>query len=105
MKKFFLLSAAFLFSIVPASAEVLMSEVASSYTKVIDGWTYITNAKEFMLLVKQCESEDVEEKHIRLACDIEYPKVASYYADAHYYIRYSRMDVNILLNKERYYPI
>ena len=45
MKKFFLLSAAFLFSIVPASAEVLTSEVAESYTKVIDGWTYITNAK------------------------------------------------------------
>lgn len=35
MKKFFLLSAAFLFSIVPASAEVLTSEVAESYTKVI----------------------------------------------------------------------
>lgn len=62
MKKFFLLSAAFLFSIVPASALVLTGEVAESYTKVIDGWTYITNAKEFMLLVSECQNPDVEEK-------------------------------------------
>lgn len=81
--------AAILVAVLPASAETLSDKnVATSYSTVVDGWTYITNAAEFMLLVKQCESEDVEEKHIRLACDIEYPKVDSYYADAHYYIRY-----------------
>lgn len=81
--------AAILVAGLPVSAETLSDKnVATSYSTVVDGWTYITNAAEFMLLVKQCEQEDVEEKHIRLACDIEYPKVASYYADAHYYIRY-----------------
>ena len=81
--------AAILVAVLPASAETLSDKnVATSYSTVVDGWTYITNAAEFMLLVKQCEQEDVEEKHIRLACDIEYPKVDSYYADAHYYIRY-----------------
>lgn len=81
--------AAILVAGLPVSAETLSDKnVATSYSTVVDGWTYITNAAEFMLLVKQCESEDVEEKHIRLACDIEYPKVDSYYADAHYYIRY-----------------
>lgn len=81
--------AAILVAVLPASAETLSDKnVVTSYSTVVDGWTYITNAAEFMLLVKQCESEDVEEKHIRLACDIEYPKVDSYYADAHYYIRY-----------------
>ena len=90
MKKFFLLSAAFLFSIVPASAEVLTSEVAESYTKVIDGWTYITNAKEFMLLVSECQNPDVEEKKVRLACDIEYPSYLSYTNNANFFIKYFR---------------
>lgn len=90
MKKFFLLSAAFLFSIVPASAEVLTSEVASSYSTVIDEWTYITNAKEFMLLVSECQDPNVEEKKVRLACDIEYPSNLSYTNNAHFFIKYFR---------------
>lgn len=84
MKKYFLLSAAFLFSIVPASAEVLTSEVASSYSTVIGEWTYIRNAAEFMKLVSECQNPDVEEKKVRLACDIEYPSNLSYTNNANF---------------------
>lgn len=51
MKKIFLLLAAFLLSLVPARAETEVldkSKVATSYSKVVDGWTYITNAAEFL---------------------------------------------------------
>lgn len=87
MKKFFLLSAAFLFSIVPASAEVLTSEVASSYSTVIGEWTYIRNAAEFMKFVSECQDPNVGPKKIRLACDIEYPS-DSYQNRSAYYIKY-----------------
>lgn len=87
MKKILLL-AAFMLSMAPVmSAELLTNEVASSYSKVIDGWTYITNAKEFMKLVSECQSPDVAEKKIKLACDIEYPDEA-YYNIPTYYIKY-----------------
>ena len=87
MKKILLL-AAFMLSMVPVmSAELLTNEVASSYSKVIDGWTYITNAKEFMKLVSECQDPNVGEKKIRLACDIEYPEKA-YSEISAYYIKY-----------------
>lgn len=87
MKKIILL-AAFMLSMAPVmAAELLTNEVASSYSKVIDGWTYITNAKEFMKLVSECQSPDVAEKKIKLACDIEYPEKA-YSEISAYYIKY-----------------
>ena len=70
-------------------ADTLTDEVAESYSKVVDGWTYITNAAEFRLLAQQCQSPDVEEKKIRLACDIEYPQ-RSYHTIPLYYIKYFR---------------
>ena len=70
-------------------ADTLTDEVAESYSKVVDGWTYITNAAEFRLLAQQCQSPDVEEKKIRLACDIEYPSIL-YRNKPEYYIKYFR---------------
>lgn len=86
MKKILLL-AAFMLSLAPAKAELLTGQKATSYSKVVDGWTYITNAAEFMLLVSECQSPDVGEKKIKLACDIEYPNEA-YYNIPTYYIKY-----------------
>ena len=88
MKKI-LLSVALSLSLLPAMADTLTDEVAESYSKVVDGWTYITNAAEFRLLAQQCQSPDVEEKKIRLACDIEYPQ-RSYHTIPSYYIKYFR---------------
>ena len=86
MKKILLL-ATFLLSMAPAMAEELTGEVAESYSKIVDGWTYITNAKEFMKLVQECQDPNVEEKKIRLACDIEYPD-KGYSEIPTYYIKY-----------------
>ena len=86
MKKILLL-ATFLLSMVPAMAEELTGEVAESYSKIVDGWTYITNAKEFMKLVQECQDPNVGEKKIRLACEIEYPD-KPYYEIPTYYIKY-----------------
>jgi hypothetical protein len=88
MKKI-LLSVALSISLLPAMADTLTDEVAESYSKVVDGWTYITNAAEFRLLAQQCQSPDVEEKKIRLACDIEYPSIL-YRNKPEYYIKYFR---------------
>lgn len=87
MKKILLL-AAFMLSLAPAKAELLTGEKATSYSKVVDGWTYITNAAEFMLLVSECQSPDVGEKKIKLACDIEYPSSGFYKDMSMYYIKY-----------------
>ena len=87
MKKILLLAAFFL-SLAPASAEMLKGEVATSYSKVVDGWTYITNAKEFMLLAQECQDPNVGEKKVRLACDIEYPNNSYSNANSKYYIKY-----------------
>ena len=73
----------------PAMADILTDEVAESYSKVVDGWTYITNAAEFRLLAQQCQDPDVEEKKIRLVCDIEYPQ-KNYRTIPSYYIKYFR---------------
>lgn len=87
MKKIILL-AAFLLSLAPASAEMLNGEVATNYSKVEDGWTYITSAAEFMKLVQDCQNSDVSHpKQIRLVCDIEYPDVL-YLNNEKYYIKY-----------------
>ena len=88
MKKI-LLSVALSLSLLPAMADTLTDEVAESYSKVVDGWTYITNAAEFRLLAQQCQNPDVEEKKIRLACDIEYPSIL-YRNKPEYYIKYFR---------------
>ena len=87
MKKILLLAAFFL-SLAPASAEMLKGEVATSYSKVVDGWIYITNAKEFMLLAQECQDPNVGEKKVRLACDIEYPNNSYSNANSKYYIKY-----------------
>lgn len=86
MKKLFLLGV-FISTFASASAELLTGEVATSYSKVVDGWTYITNAKEFMLLAQECSDPNVGEKKIRLACDIEYPNLLYSQIPA-YYIKY-----------------
>ncbi len=88
MKKILLLAALSL-SFLPAMADTLTDDVAESYSKVVDGWTYITNAAEFRLLAQQCQDPDVEEKKIRLACDIEYPQ-KFYRTIPSYYIKYFR---------------
>ena len=101
MKKILLL-AAFLLSLAPAKAEFQVldkNNVADNYSmKIVDEnnceWTYITNAAEFMKLVQECASENVGEKYIKLACDIEYPRPDNfplYYSiDASYFIKYFR---------------
>ena len=89
MKKIFLLLAAFLLSFAPAkAAELLTGVMATSCSKVVDGWTYITSAAEFMKLVSECQSPDVAEKKVKLACDIEYPEDEAYYNIPTYYIKY-----------------
>ena len=97
MKKILLL-AAFLLSLVSAKAgfQVLdKNNVAGSYSmKIVDEnnceWTYITNAAEFMKLVQECASENVGEKYIKLACDIEYPSGLNYLSNPEYFIKYFR---------------
>lgn len=80
--------AAILVAVLPASAETLSDKnVATSYSTVVDGWTYITNAAEFMLLASECQVPDVGPKKIRLACDIEYPDNV-YKNMQSYYIKY-----------------
>ena len=71
------------------------NNVAGSYSmKIVDEnnceWTYITNAAEFMKLVQECASENVGEKYIKLACDIEYPSGLNYLSDPEYFIKYFR---------------
>ena len=83
--------AAILVAVLPASAETLSDKnVATSYSTVVDGWTYITNAAEFMKLASECQNPDVEEKKVRLACDIEYPSNLSYTNNANFFIKYFR---------------
>ena len=90
MKKL-LLFILLLLSFTIAQAEKLSDRnIAQSYSKVVDGWTYITNASEFMLLVQQCANPDVEEKMIRLACNIEYPGSLDYTDNSAYFIKYFR---------------
>lgn len=94
MKKILLL-AAFLLSLAPAFSETQVldkNNVATEYSKkVVDEnnceWTYITNAAEFMKLVQDCQVPFDEPKHIKLACDIEYP-VQSYQQISNCYIKY-----------------
>ena len=95
MKKILLL-AAFLLSLAPAKAEFQVldkNNVADNYSmKIVDEnnceWTYITNAAEFMKLVQECASENVGEKYIKLACDIEYPGSLDYVNNPEYFIKY-----------------
>lgn len=97
MKKILLL-AAFLLSLAPAKAEFQVldkNNVADNYSmKIVDEnnceWTYITNAAEFMKLVQECASENVGEKYIKLACDIEYPSKLNYVSNPEYFIKYFR---------------
>lgn len=97
MKKILLL-AAFLLSFAPAKAEFQVldkNKVADNYSmKIVDEnnceWTYITNAAEFMKLVQECASENVGEKYIKLACDIEYPSDLNYLENPEYFIKYFR---------------
>lgn len=98
MKKLFLLLAAILLSLAPAKAEFQVldkNKVADNYSmKIVDEnnceWTYITNAAEFMKLVQECASENVGEKYIKLACDIEYPSGLDYLSNPEYFIKYFR---------------
>ena len=97
MKKILLL-AAFLLLLAPAKAEFQVldkNKVADNYSmKIVDEnnceWTYITNAAEFMKLVQECASENVGEKYIKLACDIEYPSDLNYLENPEYFIKYFR---------------
>lgn len=86
MKKILFL-AAFFMALLPVSAEELSDKnIATSYSKVIGEWTYITNAAEFMKLASECQDPNVGPKKIRLACDIEYP-VHVYKDMQSYYIK------------------
>ena len=94
MKKILLL-AAFLLSFAPAFSETQVLDkdnVATAYSTVVDGWTYITNAAEFMKLVKECQNTYDTPKKIRLACDIEYPQRLSTtdISISDYFIKYFR---------------
>lgn len=98
MKKIILLLAAFMLSLAPAKAEFQVldkNKVADNYSmKIVEEnnceWTYITNAAEFMKLVQECASENVGEKYIKLACDIEYPSDLNYLENPEYFIKYFR---------------